>query len=144
MENLGLQLSQSVALFRTIKINNQDLKYARKSDFSVLMIIYHAKGEISAIDISRILGFSKVYASKVLNHLLDRKLITREANPADRRQLFLHLTKEGRELTERVISQYIATTNCLLEKFGEEKTRTFIEILKEATAILKEYELKGK
>ncbi|MBO7079181.1 MAG: MarR family transcriptional regulator [Bacilli bacterium] len=139
MNDLELELSKRIALFRTTRIKNMDLKFAHSSDFSVLMAIYNSKEKISAIEISKYLGFSKVYASKVLKHLLDNKLIYREQNDNDKRQLFLYLTEKGRKLTEEQINKYIATTNYLLNQFGEEKAKTFIDMLKEATKILYEY-----
>ena len=139
MNDLELELSKRIALFRTTRIKNMDLKFAHSSDFSVLMAIYNSKEKISAIEISKYLGFSKVYASKVLKHLLDNKLIYREQNDDDKRQLFLYLTEKGRKLTEEQINKYIATTSYLLNQFGEEKAKTFIDMLKEATKILYEY-----
>ena len=139
MNDLKLELSKRIALFRTTRIKNMDLKFAHSSDFSVLMAIYNSKEKISAIEISKYLGFSKVYASKVLKHLLDKKLIYREQNDNDKRQLFLYLTEKGRKLTEEQINKYIATTSYLLNQFGEEKAKTFIDMLKEATKILYEY-----
>lgn len=139
MNDLKLELSKRIALFRTTRIKNMDLKFAHSSDFSVLMAIYNAKEKISAIEISKYLGFSKVYASKVLKHLLDKKLIYREQNDNDKRQLFLYLTEKGRKVTEEQINKYIATTSYLLDQFGEEKAKTFIDMLKEATKILYEY-----
>ena len=139
MTELELELSKRIALFRTTRIKNMDLKFAHSSDFSVLMAIYNSKEKISAIEISKYLGFSKVYASKVLKHLLDNKLIYREQNDNDKRQLFLYLTEKGRKLTEEQINKYIATTSYLLNQFGEEKAKTFIDMLKEATKILYNY-----
>lgn len=139
MNDLKLELSKRIALFRTTRIKNMDLKFAHSSDFSVLMAIYNSKEKISAIEISKYLGFSKVYASKVLKHLLDKKLIYREQNDNDKRQLFLYLTEKGRKLTEEQINKYIATTSYLLDQFGEEKAKTFINMLKEATKILYDY-----
>lgn len=139
MNDLKLELSKRIALFRTTRIKNMDLKFAHSSDFSVLMAIYNSKEKISAIEISKYLGFSKVYASKVLKHLLDKKLIYREQNDNDKRQLFLYLTEKGKKLTEEQINKYIATTSYLFDQFGEEKAKTFIDMLKEATKILYDY-----
>lgn len=139
MKNLEVEFAKSVALFRTTRIKNMDLKFAHSSDFSVLMAIYNAKEKISAIEISKYLGFSKVYASKVLKHLLDNKLIYREQNSSDKRQLFLYLTEEGRKITKEQINKYIETTSFLLNQFGEEKAQLFIEMLNEATKVLYSY-----
>ena len=139
MKNLEVEFAKSIALFRTTRIKNMDLKFAHSSDFSVLIAIYSAKEKISAIEISKYLGFSKVYASKVLKHLLDNKLIYREQNSSDKRQLFLYLTEEGRKITKEQINKYIETTSFLLNQFGEEKAQLFIEMLNEATKVLYSY-----
>ena len=139
MEDLQKQLAKSVALFRNVKIANIDEKAVGSSGFSVLMAIYNSPGKISAIEISKNLGFSKVYASKVMKQLIDNDLVYREENEKDRRQLFLYLTEEGKRIVLQNIEKFTDSTNQIYMALGEEKTKLLIEYMDEARNILAYY-----
>lgn len=139
MDNLKEQLAKSVALFRNVKIANLDSKAVRSSGFSVLMTIYNSPGKVSAIEISKYLGFSKVYASKVMKQLLTDGLIYREENEKDRRQLFIYLTEEGKKIVLQSIEKFTDSTDQICMALGEEKTKEFIEYLDQARKVLAYY-----
>lgn len=139
MDNLKEQLAKSVALFRNVKIANLDSKAVRSSGFSVLMTIYNSPGKVSAIEISKYLGFSKVYASKVMKQLLIDGLIYREENEKDRRQLFIYLTEEGKKIVLQSIEKFTDSTDQICMALGEEKTKEFIEYLDQARKVLAYY-----
>lgn len=139
MDNLKEQLAKSVALFRNVKIANLDSKAVRSSGFSVLMVIYNSPGKVSAIEISKYLGFSKVYASKVMKQLLIDGLIYREENEKDRRQLFIYLTDEGKKIVLQSIEKFTDSTDQICMALGEEKTKEFIEYLDQARKVLAYY-----
>lgn len=139
MDNLKEQLAKSVALFRNVKIANLDSKAVRSSGFSVLMAIYNSPGKVSAIEISKYLGFSKVYASKVMKQLLIDGLIYREENEKDRRQLFIYLTDEGKKIVLQSIEKFTDSTDQICMALGEEKTKEFIEYLDQARKVLAYY-----
>ena len=139
MDNLKEQLAKSVALFRNVKIANLDSKAVRSSGFSVLMAIYNSPGKVSAIEISKYLGFSKVYASKVMKQLLTDGLIYREENEKDRRQLFIYLTEEGKKIVLQSIEKFTDSTDQICMALGEEKTKEFIEYLDQARKVLAYY-----
>ena len=139
MDNLKEQLAKSVALFRNVKIANLDSKAVRSSGFSVLMAIYNSPGKVSAIEISKYLGFSKVYASKVMKQLLIDGLIYREENEKDRRQLFIYLTDEGKKIVLQSIEKFTDSTDQICMALGEEKTKEFIEYLDQAKKVLAYY-----
>jgi MarR family 2-MHQ and catechol resistance regulon transcriptional repressor len=139
MDNLKEQLAKSVALFRNVKIANLDSKSVRSSGFSVLMAIYNSPGKVSAIEISKYLGFSKVYASKVMKQLLTDGLIYREENEKDRRQLFIYLTEEGKKIVLQSVEKFTDSTNQIYMALGEEKAKEFIEYLDQARKILAYY-----
>ncbi len=139
MEKLEKELAKSVALFRNVKIANIDSKLVHSSEFSVLMAIYNSPGKVSAIEISKNLGFSKVYASKVMKQLLDKDLIYRQENAKDRRQLFLHLSEKGEQIVKQNIEKFSDSTNQIFKALGPEKTEKLIEYLNDSTKILAYY-----
>lgn len=144
MEDLRYELSKSIALFRTAKINNIDSKYINTSDFSVLVLIYNVKREISAVEICKYLGFSKVYASKVMKHLEEQKLIYRSQCDKDKRKYFLYLTEEGKNIVLKYLEKYMEITNYLYDQMGAKKVKEFTNMLDEATSILKGYQKSKK
>lgn len=139
MENIQKELAKSVALFRNVKIANLDEKSTHSSGFSVLMAIYCSPVKISAIEISKHLGFSKVYASKVMKQLISDGLVYREENSKDRRQLFLYLTEQGKKEVMASIEKFTDSTDQIYRALGEEKTKLLIEYMDEARKILAYY-----
>lgn len=59
-----------------------------------------ARGEVSAVELSRWMGLSKQAVSQLLDTLVLRGYVTREVNPDDRRRLSLALTERGRAAAE--------------------------------------------
>ena len=139
MNDIKSQLAKSVAVFRTCRLNNIESKFVYSSDFSVMMTIYNARKKISAVEISKELGFSKVYASKVIKHLLATDMITKSQNEKDKRQYFLYLTEKGKNTCKEHINKFTETTNYLCDLLGEEKTLEFIKFLEDGTRVLTEY-----
>ena len=139
MEDLNKQLAESIAVFRTCRINNLTSKYVYTSDFAVLMIIYSAKENVSAVEISKELGFSKVYASKVIKHLITTEMITKTQNEEDRRQYFLYLTEKGRNTCVDYCKKFTETTDYLYSQIGDEKAKEFVALLNEGIKVLTEY-----
>lgn len=139
MKELNKQLAESIAVFRTCRIKNLDSKYVYSSDFSVMMTIFNAKADISAIEISRELGFSKVYASKVIKHLMKTEMIVKTQNEEDRRQYFLYLTEKGKDTCITYIRQYTEVTDHLCDLLGEDKAKEFVKLLDDSAKVLSEY-----
>lgn len=141
---LAYTLSESIALFRTTKIYNFDSKLIKPSEFSILIIVFHAKDKISAVDISNYLHCSKVYVSKITNVLIAKGFLKKEKNSLDARQFYLYLTDTGYKLVKEYKDEYMKITNHLYEKLGEEKSRIFIDLLIESRNILRKYENNNK
>jgi len=50
------------------------------------------------------LGIAMATASEAVDRLVERMLVERQANPADRRQVMLELTEQGRSLTDEMLA----------------------------------------
>jgi len=55
-------------------------------------------------DLANGLGIAMATASEAVDRLVERRLVVRTVNPADRRQVMLALTEQGRSLTGEMIS----------------------------------------
>ncbi len=139
MNDIKSQLAKSVAVFRTCRLNNIESKFVYSSDFSVMMTIYNAQGQISAVEISKELGFSKVYASKVIKHLISTDMITKAQNEKDKRQYFLYLSDKGKNTCKLYIDKFTETTNYLCDLLGEDKAKEFVKFLQDGIKVLTEY-----
>ena len=112
-------------------------KPAGAADLSVGMAQYVLLKEVSkarggSVDLTRIreyLAISKGAVSQMLSSLEKRALITREVNPADRRNLIVKLTASGeaalRKKEEEAGARMQKVTACL----GEADTRLFVELI---------------
>ena len=72
---------------------------------------------------------SKAAVSQMLNSLEKRDLVTREADPTNRRVVIVKLTEAGREVIEqyeRIFNDYIGV---LVDRFGEKDTREIIRLI---------------
>ena len=59
--------------------------------------------------------------TRILDKLEEKGLITRQANPGDRRAFLIFLTEEGRKLKERVVPLVLKTLEKAQRDIGEEE-----------------------
>lgn len=81
----------------------------------VLMILFHARGPMTASEISAALGLTEVTVGRFIRALIGAGWLTRERDPADRRAWLLRPTDKARAQ----LPQLIAVSNTLLDEvFG--------------------------
>lgn len=74
----------------------------------VLMIVYSSAGEkIIANDICLHLGKNKSTTSRIVDSLIQQNFLTRIPDEKDRRQVFLHITEEGKQFINKNMESYI-------------------------------------
>jgi len=82
----------------------RQMRSRRGPDLSVpqfrVLAFLHRKPAASLTDVSAHIGTSLPSVSKLVDGLVSRSLVEREASTLDRRCLTLHLTREGQELLE--------------------------------------------
>ena len=140
MKNEMYDFAMNVALFRTLKIGSiQDLSLSR-SEISFLVFIYNSKEEITGIKISKYFGCSKVFVSKIISMLVEKKMLTKTMKKDDHRSYKLELTEEGKEFTKKYIEDYVKTISYLYEKMGKEKAQELKALLEEARTIINGYQ----
>jgi len=81
-------------------------------------IMAHEKTTVG--DISRGLGISYPAATKTVSRLVEKELVTRKHDPADRRNIFVEITSSGRELASRIKPEKLRRLGLLLEKMEPE------------------------
>lgn len=131
------ELSQSIALFRTLDINEAYYGEISKAELSFLIVIYNLKNDVRSIDLSKYFNCSKVYVSKIINKLVSNGFVEIEIAKKDKRIKLLKLSNKGKNIVKKNMDNYMEKTNNLFDKLGEEKATLLNDLLVEATKILK-------
>lgn len=80
-----------------------------------------AHDRITVGDISRGLGISYPAATKAVSRLVEKGLVARQGDAADRRSIFVEITTAGLELTGRVKPEKLKRLGSILEKLSAEE-----------------------
>jgi DNA-binding MarR family transcriptional regulator len=103
------------------------------ADFKILRAI-HMLNTCTQLDVSRFNHVTEAAVSKRIRALTDKSLITKTANPEDKRKLILSLTVKGKSLMGQLQVAVIGNIELILADFPESKRKLTSESL---TAILK-------
>ena len=76
------------------------------SQFGILESVYHL-GPLTLKAVGSKILKSSGNITFVVDNLVKRNLVQRERDTVDRRQIFLHLTKEGRDLIARIFPAHV-------------------------------------
>lgn len=135
--NSKYELSQAIAIFRTLKINDAFYGNISNAELSFLVVIYNLGKKAVASMLKVYFNCSKVYVSKIVKKLVDGGYLEVNVGSRDRRLNELTITDKGIEVVKKNMNIYMEKTNYLFDKLGEEKAVKLTELLKEANAILK-------
>ncbi len=81
-------------------------------------------------NLSLLTGKSPANMTRILDRLEKKKRIIRKLNPDDRRSILILLTKEGKALTDEVISLFEGLRAELVYGIADEKQQVAIEVLR--------------
>ncbi len=70
--------------------------------FSTLVAIDHAEQKCTQQYLSDLLNFDKVTMVRIMDYLVDKKMITRTVNPADRREHLVQLTPLAKKIIPQI------------------------------------------
>ena len=71
-----------------------------RNELDVMLFLYNNPEFDRAVDIVNNRGLSKSHVSLSISSLENKKLLTRQEDPSDRRTVHLQLTERGREIAE--------------------------------------------
>ena len=137
--NCKYDFAMNIALFRTLKIGSCNNETVSRSEMSFLVYMLNANKEVTSVDLSKYFGCSKVFVSKIINILLEKKLIEKKSNDEDHRSFLISISEEGAKITKEYIEEYVKETTYLYEKLGEEKAQSLKKLLEESRQILSNY-----
>jgi DNA-binding MarR family transcriptional regulator len=87
------------------------------------------KGRVSITELARLLGVSPPSASAMVDRLVDKKVLTRRRDPADRRRVVVEARPEAVDMIHKVEEKILGTFVDLVKKIGPEAARMWCEVL---------------
>ena len=126
------------ALFHDIGTAGMDLPVNRTQS-RVLVVIERLSG-VTMTQISQMSGLEKGSFTAVADKLIAMGLVKRERDPSDRRKIILRLTREGDEVTRKLIQNAEAHLERKLSRLDDSERRELMD----AFAVLSRYAEKLK
>lgn len=102
--------------------------------FSVLVVLTTAGGSLELKTLRRRLGWSKANATEVTATLETRGMVTRHRARADRRIVVVDLSRDGRELVERLFPAHSDRVTRAFGALDEEEKRSLAELCRKLAA----------
>lgn len=113
------------AMSRTLKEHGITVQ-----QFNVLRILRGRKGKVASLqDVSKNMIHANSNTTRVIDKLVDKKLVDRVQCPSDRRQIELSITKDGLKLLAVLDKKVDATEDQLTENLNEQEMAFMIQVL---------------
>ena len=117
---------------------HEDISQTQRGEMAVLRLLARENRQLLAGEISRGLGMTTSRIAAVLNSLEKKGMITRCADPGDRRRVVVGLTARGEDFHLARRKEAERDFTHLLERLGEDDARQFVHLLGRVFAILAE------
>ena len=117
---------------------HEDISQTQRGEMAVLRLLAREQRLMLAGEISRSLSMTTSRIAAVLNSLEKKDMITRCADPADRRRVVVALTARGEDFCRARRRDAERDFTHLLERLGEDDARQFVHLLGRVFAILGE------
>ena len=128
---LAQELMKLFSYFKPKKFSGE-IKIAQIIVIKSILFLNNEYGYATPSMVCEGLGMSKSNLTAILNFLEKKGLIKRKLSPEDRRKLLLSLTNDANKLLEHYHDQIKYSTSNLIDFFGEEDTKKFVELLTKA------------
>jgi DNA-binding MarR family transcriptional regulator len=89
-------------------------------------------------ELSELAGISAPTATRMVDGLLQRKLLTRIEDPIDRRAVVISLTEEGRAALERKQREYAARRRSVAAALDPHEQKIATDLLRRLAAVIEE------
>ena len=109
---------------------NQQLSQMVRGEMFVLNYLFTHEGAIHPKELSRQMAVTTARIASLLNHMEQKQLLLRRADPGDSRQVIVELTEQGRETIQSIRTEVIRYLRIMLEGLGPEDAQAYIRIQK--------------
>jgi DNA-binding MarR family transcriptional regulator len=108
--------------------------------YSQILVMYALleTGQATMSELSRWLKISHGVATRMVDRLVEKGMVERKRDEADRRVVLVSLSKEGRGFAEKMISVHLDRMDSVFESVGKEKSESFLELLAQINDLLEE------
>lgn len=114
-----------------LALNDQFLSSqgVRPGRFNLLMIAGHCEDPVSPAELADCTGVTRATVSGLLDGMERDGLVVRKSDPADRRQVRVHVTPEGKQLLDRIRPAYCRWFSDLVASLTEAERQLLISLL---------------
>jgi MarR family transcriptional regulator, transcriptional regulator for hemolysin len=134
---LVAQLVESSRLLRNYIDHRAKQRGTTRAQWIVLFRLRQQEG-LSQVDLAEVLELQPISLVRLLDRLVEHRLLERRHDPKDRRANRLFLTEKGRRLVDDLDSLREAIATDVLEKVSEEAIETSLTTLREIKDRIKE------
>ena len=134
MHHLPLYRQVVTGDFRNLAEEYPDINPTHMHALMFLMI----NGETTMTRLSRLLRLEKGSVTSVVGRLLDWGLVSKETDPADRRQAILRLTERGRHFAESARERQRAHFAQRIGRLSDAEQQQFFDCLAQLEVLLKQ------
>jgi len=142
MQDLSLELAQTLQIFPRIKHVAHRNSSLTQSEISFIGCLYRAEGKgqpyLTPSEIGKRLGISRPAVTAIINQAIKQDIITRTIDIVDKRRVQISLTQQGRGLFEKIWEELVVTVQKLLDRLGAEDGENMVRLLKKSLDILQE------
>ena len=107
---------------------NQQLSRMVKGELFVLNYLLTHEKIIHPKELSEKMSVSTARIASLLNHMEEKNLVMRSADPDDNRQVVVVLPEEGRDQIHQIRAGVISRVAAMLESLGPEDAKEYIRI----------------
>ncbi|HOT44489.1 MAG TPA: MarR family transcriptional regulator [Spirochaetota bacterium] len=132
IEDLLFHALRSIYLFERAEIEQFDLDYQQM----YLLKVLRRMSPLRVSDIAEELRIPVFSTTRLVNQLESKTLVIKNRDIKDRRNIFVQITAEGRELVKKIESHIIELILTGLKTYSEEEARLIIEVVKNLDRIL--------
>lgn len=104
----------------------------------VLSYLHNNGDKIIPSELGKIMNVTTPRVTAILNKLEAKKLIVRAISPEDRRNVFVILSDQGKEVVEEKIAKQQQNIQTLVERLDESDVESFIRVLNELETVIDE------
>lgn len=126
-ESMAAELLRLRAKLHRIPADQKLSKMVRGEQYVLNYLAAHEQ-VVHPKELSEQMCVSTARVAALLNHMEEKKLICRSADPSDSRQVIVRLTPAGRTAIERLSGEVIRYVAAMLENLGPEDAEAYIRI----------------
>ena len=101
-----------------------------------MVMAVHEQGPVTIKQLTRILHVKAPAASMMVDRLVDMGVLTREDNPADRREVLVRISHRDQSMIEEVERRHFQVTSELCEALGVETTGIWADVCRRVQELL--------